>query len=375
MSKSQILSAPLRALVTLLLLAGLCAAPRALAQANANPPERMTYQGYLVDGNGTALATNAPKNYDVVFRIWDAATGNNRLWAEQQTVTVDKGNFSVLLGEGSALTTPVEPHPALSTLFTNGTASDRYVEMTVKGIGAGNADVTILPRLRLLTSPYAFLARSAKGLVSSSGGGELIAENLARLNSYNNFTAANNFAGSVGFAGFANFASEADFNGETYFFDTARFTGNVGIGSGNPPVNKLSVTGNANFTGNVGIGTTNPATKLQVVGDVKLGSAGQYYAAAGVENLRIIRGTVKPDGTIYNGTGFSVSHDGTGIYSIVFSSGFTDVPALVITPFQTGSPVTVGLGSGNTTGYSGITIWSNSTKTDEWWSFIAIGAR
>ncbi len=55
------------------------------------------------------------------------------------------------------------PWPNLSSLFTNTSASDRYIEMTVKGIGAGSppADVTILPRLRLLSSPYAFLARNA----------------------------------------------------------------------------------------------------------------------------------------------------------------------------------------------------------------------
>ena len=59
------------------------------AQANSNPPERMTYQGFLVDANGTALGNSAPRNYDVVFRVWTAQTGGNRLWSEQQTVTVD----------------------------------------------------------------------------------------------------------------------------------------------------------------------------------------------------------------------------------------------------------------------------------------------
>jgi hypothetical protein len=133
--------------------------------ADGNPPERMAYQGYLADGNGDPLGnTNTgPKNYDVIFRIYAAPTAGTVLWAEQQTVTVDKGYFSVLLGEGSPYSS--EPHPSsISSLFTNvANASDRYVEITVKGIGAGSppADVIILPRLRLLTSPYAFLARNA----------------------------------------------------------------------------------------------------------------------------------------------------------------------------------------------------------------------
>src|SRR6185503_4315041 len=102
---------------------------------------------------------------------------------EQQTVTVDRGNFSVLLGEGTLVGT--EPHPALSSLFATNTASDRFVEMTVKGIGAGGDNVTILPRLRLVTAPYAFLSKSAvnaanlvnaagNALVTSSGANVII---------------------------------------------------------------------------------------------------------------------------------------------------------------------------------------------------------
>jgi hypothetical protein len=53
-----------------------------LAQSNANPPERMTYQGFLVDANGVALGNSAPRNYDVVFRIWNAQTGGARQWSE-----------------------------------------------------------------------------------------------------------------------------------------------------------------------------------------------------------------------------------------------------------------------------------------------------
>ncbi len=153
----------------------LAAAPTSLmAQATANPPERMTYQGFLVDGNGTALGNAAPKNYDIIFKIFNHETlggGVNLLWAEQQTVTVDKGYFSVLLGEGASTG---DPRPALSTLFTGPTASDRYVGVTVKGIGANNSNVDILPRLRLLTSPYAYLAGQAIKVVRTDNGADLL---------------------------------------------------------------------------------------------------------------------------------------------------------------------------------------------------------
>lgn len=159
--------APLRAALSVVLL-GTCALQMSpvFGQATPNPPERMTYQGFLVDANGTALGNTSPRNYDVVFRIFTDQTVGEQLWAEQQTVTVDKGYFSVLLGEGADIG---DPKPALSTLFKGAHASDRYVAIRVKGIGPGNTDLDIQPRLRLLTSPYAFLAQQAVKLVKQNG--------------------------------------------------------------------------------------------------------------------------------------------------------------------------------------------------------------
>jgi hypothetical protein len=168
MKRIQASAAPLRAALSALLL-GACVlqVSPALGQATSNPPERMTYQGFLVGSDGVALGNTNPKNYDVVFKVYDSENGNNVLWGEQQTVTVDKGYFSVLLGEGSA----VGARPVLSSLFKGATASDRFVGITVQGIGAGGANVDILPRLRLMTSPYAFLAQNAVKLVQNNAAG------------------------------------------------------------------------------------------------------------------------------------------------------------------------------------------------------------
>ena len=139
------------------------------AAADGNTPPRMTYQSYLTDANGVALGSTGPKNYDVVFRIYNDQNSGNDLWSEQQTVTVDNGYFSALLGEGSQVNT--EPNGMLNLLFRGTDISDRYVEMTVKGIGTSGADVAIKPRLRLISSPYAFTAQYAiyaANLVNSS---------------------------------------------------------------------------------------------------------------------------------------------------------------------------------------------------------------
>ena len=144
--------------------------------ADANPPERMTYQGYLVDGNGDPLGSvedpsdstqrvSAPANYDVIFRLYDAKSGGTKLWTEQQTVTVDKGYFSVLLGEGSQYES--EPDGSLSAVFDGDSISDRYIGIAVQGLDAGNTEIA--PRLRLVSSPFAFAAKQARTLTDGAG--------------------------------------------------------------------------------------------------------------------------------------------------------------------------------------------------------------
>jgi len=190
---------PWRQLLALLTLALLMAGS---APAQNSPPESLAYQGYLTDGAGNALASTNAQNYTVLFRIWDCLTGGanggpSELWGEQQTVTVNKGYFSVMLGQGNQIATN-EPHSStLSSLFAfnNSDIKPRYIEMTVVGIGVNGGDVTLAPRLQFLSSPYAFASTYAVNadsavnannlanaagtpLVSSSGSTVTVAGNL-----------------------------------------------------------------------------------------------------------------------------------------------------------------------------------------------------
>ena len=144
----------LRRLLALTLLA-VAVATGSLQAATFNPPQLMSYQGYLTDGSGNPLGnTNTgPKNYNIIFRIWNLQTGGvvaNELHAEQQTVTVTSGYFSVLLGLGPQY--QGEPYSTeIATLFSPTLTTPLYVEMTVVGIGPAGANVTILPRLQLVS--------------------------------------------------------------------------------------------------------------------------------------------------------------------------------------------------------------------------------
>ena len=148
-------------LLTLLGAALVALAPLRPARAvDNNPPTKLTHQGFLTDANGLPLGNAAPVNKSIIFRIFDAPAAGTRLWAAQQVVTVDKGHYSVLLGEGSAVGT--ESFLAdLSTIFTGTGASDRFLEITVDG-------AALSPRLQFLPAPFAMLARKAMTVDSTA---------------------------------------------------------------------------------------------------------------------------------------------------------------------------------------------------------------
>lgn len=149
---------------------GMVLATKAHGQARPEAPGLLTFQGSLVGADGVGIGETEAVNYPVVFRIFDAATGGRLLWSEQQAVSVRKGAFSVILGEGNPFSN--EPRPSLAALFESGTASDRFVEMTVRGTAEGEADATVEPRTRLLTTAYALLAnraRTAQDMVNGNG--------------------------------------------------------------------------------------------------------------------------------------------------------------------------------------------------------------
>lgn len=157
-------------LVLLLGVAAMIAAPRTVAQSRPEPPDVMAFQGSLLGPDGTPIGGAGTVTYPMVFRVFTSDVGGNLLWAEQQTVTVRDGAFSVVLGEGSGLGN--EPRPPLSSLFQSANASDRFVEMTLRGTTPGESDATVTPRTRLVTGPYSLVAkhaRTAQDMVNRDG--------------------------------------------------------------------------------------------------------------------------------------------------------------------------------------------------------------
>lgn len=129
------------------------------------PASTVDYQGRLLDSNGNALAPDAPTNYQVQFRLYDEQTGGTVVWAESQLVTVSKGQFSVRLGEGTAILggggadVGAVDHDAVGLPGAFG-GKDRFLGLTV--IIPGQQSGEIQPRLAFLTSPFSFVAGRAQ---------------------------------------------------------------------------------------------------------------------------------------------------------------------------------------------------------------------
>jgi len=274
-----------------LLLAGALLALPARAQNNnfsaPNGVDGFAYQGYLTDGNGAALGSPTPANYTVQFRIYNdptAAQGTSaELWGESQTITVDHGTFSVLLGQGAALG-GTEPHPIpMYTVFYATDGATRYVEMTVLGAGTGGAALTILPRLRLMPSPYSYLAESAysaQGLgtagatpLLSASGSTITLASGATFNGSPTFNSA--ISGPTVFNGAVNFNSTSA--GQPHFFPAALFgpDGDYIVSNGGTSgLNLTSYHGPISLSSPLGVSYNNGIFVVDVNGNMTLAQPG-----------------------------------------------------------------------------------------------------
>lgn len=134
---------------------------------------------------------------------------------------------------------------------------------------------------------------------------------------------------------------------------------------------------NASASTNVGIGTTAPTAALDVRGDIRLGTTGQYLAPGGIENLQVLRGVISGGGTTLAGSGFTVSHTATGTYTVTYSTGFTGLPAVTANVESGSGAARLVTLQGTTTGAATILISVPNTGAlaDGAFHFIAIGPR
>jgi len=142
-----------------LILSLLALTSAAMAQSS-NVPALISYSGKVVDASGNAITGQRL----MTFRVWSHPTdaaASSRLWSEQQTVVLSAGEFSVLIGAGSAVAGETNTG-VFADVFSGST---RYLGVTVDD-GTSAPDPEISPRQQVVTTAFAFRARTAETVAS-----------------------------------------------------------------------------------------------------------------------------------------------------------------------------------------------------------------
>jgi hypothetical protein len=108
-----------------------------ISTAHASIPEKINYQGYLTDPQGSPI----DDTITLTFSIYPNTTDETPLWTETQSVTVTDGIFSVNLGDVTTLNLPFD--------------TPYYLGITV------GSDSEMIPRQPLTSVAYAFRAKKA----------------------------------------------------------------------------------------------------------------------------------------------------------------------------------------------------------------------
>jgi hypothetical protein len=92
----------------------------------------------------------------------------------------------------------------------------------------------------------------------------------------------------------------------------------------------------------------------------------------GAPDLRMVRGMIKADGSIFIGEGFTASRTGNGVYTIQYQKPFLGVPVIVGSSATPGGTV-----SWNLPGLDSLELTTSvgGTVQDAYFTFIAIGPR
>ncbi len=133
-------------------------------------PEAISYQGRALTATGALMGAGTPVNRTVIFRIWDHPSSSltgNLVYSETQVVTIAEGEFSVLLGTGSATVgIPLsysETAKRLASISSAFAGSVRYLGVTIED-GTDAADNEISPRQQMVSGAFAMRAKVAESV-------------------------------------------------------------------------------------------------------------------------------------------------------------------------------------------------------------------
>lgn len=341
-------------------------------------PARAASTAFSYQGQLESTGTPVTGLHDFRFRLFGAPSGGSQVGS---TVCVD--NIEVANG-----------FFALSLDFGQqyNTTESRYLEIEVRGdsgLGCSNGTgfVALDPRQELTAAPLASHALSASTLAAADGSpsAAVVVDDAGKVGIGTTEPDVHLHVKQPGPVMVLQDTSDPSVQAGYLGFwnSTPAETGWVGFGSpGSPHFSIVNARAGGNIVleeltvtsaGSVGIGTSTPAAKLDVRGNIRLGSTGDHYATGGFENLRLVRGTVYSSGTIAFGTGFVAVRNSVGNYTVGFLTTFSDWATTTVSTMFAGTHAIVFQSGAD---FATIRTFNDAgTLVDTSFNFIAVGRR
>jgi len=153
--------------------------------ADSLVPTKLSYQGRVSDSSGTLIGATQAVNRTVYFKLYTVSTGGTPVWAESQTVTISSGEFSVLIGNGTGISSfagpsaPANtPYKTLADIINSASTSSLYLGVTVDDGNSTTTDVEISPRQQFVSGAFALRATVAESVASSGITASMIASGV-----------------------------------------------------------------------------------------------------------------------------------------------------------------------------------------------------
>ena len=275
-------------------------------QAAMASTNTISYQGQLTNSTGSPLNGT----YNMVFKLYTASSGGTAFWTESWTggnaVDVSDGLFHVMLGSLTAI--------PQSVIASN---NNLWLGITV------GADGEMTPRVQLGSTPFAFQADRAYGLSAADGNPQTAvyvdANGVVGIGTTLNISGSGsslwlqNTSGALNEVTPLHWGSDLGADRFLIFLAGSGYTYNpawtndlnlytlhdVDINFITSDVNRMSIDGG----GNIGIGTTNPDNKLDVNGNIEVGtgSRGAILNSSNSDNLYLYTYTNTPNPNFFIG--------------------------------------------------------------------------
>lgn len=326
----------------------------------------LSIQGVARDNAGQSLEDG---NYTFTFRLYDDETGGMLVWNENQTLAVLNGVFATTLG-------------AVSSLEEVSFDAQYWLSIEIDGNGE------LSPRTIMTLSPYGVLAgvSGVDNVFAQSGNvgiGTLFPEKALHV------TGDIKTEGDLQVTADHGIIDEAglpilETGSNAQFGDYTAITSGTDWNAGGEPVSIVASSSGAHVTRANSSGEPHTVALMDVEHDGGIKFMGGLYAMGAIDDqMKVVIGYVLSNGT-HEGSGFTSTRTGEGLYTITFNSGtFSSRPFVLVSLSTTTTDYVID----NTIGSYAVTATSfkvgskdidgtnNGQPQDVGFSFIAIGPR